>query len=76
MPLSKTYSAGLASGFYAVQAVFARDYPVVQAYVLIVAVLFVLVNLCVDLLQARIDPRARLALKQSAAQDRRGGAHV
>ena len=63
-------------GFYAVQAVFARDYPVVQAYVLIVAVLFVLVNLCVDLLQARIDPRARLALEQSAAQDRRGGAHV
>ena len=59
-------------GFYAVQAVFARDYPVVQAYVLIVAVLFVLVNLCVDLLQARIDPRARLALEQSAAQDRRG----
>ena len=57
-------------GFYAVQAVFARDYPVVQAYVLIVAVLFVLVNLCVDLLQARIDPRARLALEQSAAQDR------
>ena len=43
---------------------------------LIVAVLFVLVNLCVDLLQARIDPRARLALEQSAAQDRRGGAHV
>ena len=59
-------------GFYAVQAVFARDYPVVQAYVLIVAVLFVLVNLCVDLLQARIDPRARLALEQSAVQDRRG----
>ena len=58
-------------GFYAVQAVFARDYPVVQAYVLIVAVLFVLVNLCVDLLQARIDPRARLALEQSAVQDRR-----
>ena len=55
-------------GFYAVQAV--------QAYVLIVAVLFVLVNLCVDLLQARIDPRARLALEQSAAQNRRGGARV
>ena len=63
-------------GFYAVQAVFARDYPVVQAYVLIVAVLFVLVNLCADLLQARIDPRVRLALGQSAVRDRRGGAHV
>lgn len=32
-------------GAYAVQAVFARDYPVVQGYVLIMAVFFVLVNL-------------------------------
>lgn len=54
-------------GSYAVQAVFARDYPVVQGYVLIVAVLFVLVNLCVDLLQVRIDPRARLALRKAGS---------
>lgn len=38
-----------------------RDYPVVQATVLIIAVLFVLVNLVVDLLYRVIDPRTRTA---------------
>ena len=38
-----------------------RDYPVVQSSVLIIAVLFVLVNLAVDLLYLLIDPRTRAA---------------
>jgi peptide/nickel transport system permease protein len=38
-----------------------RDYPVVQATVLVIAVLFVLVNLVVDLLYRVIDPRTRQA---------------
>jgi peptide/nickel transport system permease protein len=38
-----------------------RDYPVVQSAVLVIAVLFVLVNLAVDLLYAVIDPRTRAA---------------
>ena len=38
-----------------------RDYPVVQSAVLVIAVLFVLVNLVVDLLYAVIDPRTRAA---------------
>lgn len=62
-------------GAYAVQAVFARDYPVVQGYVLIMAVLFVLVNLCVDLVQMRIDPRARVALEQAKRVGRGGARH-
>jgi peptide/nickel transport system permease protein len=36
-----------------------RDYPVVQATVLIIAALFVLVNLVVDLLYRVLDPRTR-----------------
>lgn len=36
-----------------------RDYPVVQACVLVIAVLFVVVNLAVDLLYRVIDPRTR-----------------
>ncbi|WP_331772392.1 ABC transporter permease (plasmid) [Embleya sp. NBC_00888] len=36
-----------------------RDYPVVQGTVLVIAVLFVLVNLLVDLLYRAIDPRTR-----------------
>ncbi len=38
-----------------------RDYPVVQSRVLVIAVLFVLVNLAVDLLYHAIDPRTRAA---------------
>ena len=38
-----------------------RDYPVVQACVLVIAVLFVVVNLAVDLLYRVIDPRTRAA---------------
>ncbi|MBB4375159.1 peptide/nickel transport system permease protein [Bradyrhizobium sp. cir1] len=42
-----------------VEAVFARDYPVVQAGVLITSILFVLSNLLVDLSYSIIDPRIR-----------------
>ena len=42
-----------------VQAIFARDYPVVQMCVLIASSLFVFVNLFVDILYAYIDPRIR-----------------
>jgi peptide/nickel transport system permease protein len=37
-----------------------REYAVVQSTVLVIAALFVLVNLLVDLLYARLDPRVRL----------------
>ncbi|WP_376095682.1 ABC transporter permease [Roseomonas sp. CCTCC AB2023176] len=40
-----------------VDAIFARDYPVVQGVMLFVAVLYVLVNLAVDLLYPVFDPR-------------------
>ncbi|MDR7521586.1 MAG: ABC transporter permease [Armatimonadota bacterium] len=48
-------------GRLALQAIFQRDYPVVQGVVLVVALLFVLTNLVVDLLYAWIDPRIRYA---------------
>lgn len=38
-----------------------REYAVVQSTVLVIATMFVLVNLAVDLLYARIDPRVRLS---------------
>jgi peptide/nickel transport system permease protein len=40
-------------------AIFQRDYPVLQASVLFLAVVFLVVNLLVDLLYARLDPRIR-----------------
>ena len=47
-------------GRLAVEAASARDYPVVQAVVLVVAASFVLSNLAVDLVCRRLDPRVEL----------------
>ena len=42
-------------------SVAARDYPVIQGAVLLMAVLFLVINLVVDLLYAVVDPRIRLS---------------
>ncbi|WP_442931093.1 ABC transporter permease [Mycolicibacterium sp. 120320] len=42
-------------------SVAARDYPVIQGAVLLIAVLFLLINLIVDVLYAVVDPRIRLS---------------
>lgn len=42
------------------EAILSRDYPTVQASVLILASAFVLVNLCVDLMYRLLNPRIRL----------------
>ncbi|WP_102224797.1 ABC transporter permease [Acidimangrovimonas sediminis] len=46
-------------GKLTVDAIFARDYPVVQGAVLLTAALFVLVNLLTDMVYALVDPRLR-----------------
>ena len=46
-------------GAYAVKAVIASDYAAVQGFVLMMAVLFILLNLGVDLVAAAMDPRVR-----------------
>ena len=46
-------------GRLVVDAVFARDYPLVQGVVLLIAVGYILSNLAVDLLYGVIDPRIR-----------------
>jgi peptide/nickel transport system permease protein len=50
---------GLGNQLY--YAIIARDIPTVQAAVLLIALIFVLVNLAVDLLNAYLDPRIRAA---------------
>ena len=47
-------------GKMAADAVTARDYNLMQAYVVWMAVIFVLVNLIVDILYRYLDPRIRL----------------
>jgi peptide/nickel transport system permease protein len=44
-----------------VEAVNARDYPIVEGVVLVISVLFVALNLVIDLLYAVLDPRVRAA---------------
>ncbi|MGD9123764.1 MAG: ABC transporter permease, partial [Desulfarculaceae bacterium] len=46
-------------GVLAVKAIADRDYPVIQAYVLLVALCFTLINLAVDLGYLFLDPRVR-----------------
>ena len=38
----------------------ARDFPLLQGAVLLIAVVFLIVNLLVDLLYAKVDPRIEL----------------
>lgn len=46
-------------GNYIYNAIQSRDYPVIQSGILIVATIFVVINLIVDLLYAAVDPRIK-----------------
>ncbi len=52
-------------GSYLVQAIQAKDIPVVQSVVLLIAVMYVAVNLVVDLVYGLLDPRIRLGWVRS-----------
>ncbi|MBW2148717.1 MAG: ABC transporter permease [Deltaproteobacteria bacterium] len=57
--LTETVFAWPGIGWLMIDAIWSRDYPVVQGCILMVAVSFVLINLFTDLLYAFIDPRIR-----------------
>jgi len=57
--LTETIFAWPGVGKYLYDAISIRDYPVIQSGILIIASIFVLVNLIVDLLYSSIDPRIR-----------------
>ena len=52
---------GLGNQLY--YAIAARDVPVVQGAVLLIALVFVLVNLVIDILNAFLDPRVRAVVR-------------
>lgn len=52
-------------GSLAIQAIFARDYPVTLAIVVLFTLLYTGINLVVDLLYALVDPRIRLGRARS-----------
>jgi ABC-type dipeptide/oligopeptide/nickel transport system permease component len=53
-------------GRFTLDAILKRDLPAIQGAVLVMAVSFMTVNLLVDLLYARVDPRVKLARGGSA----------
>jgi len=58
--ITETIFAWPGVGRLSVQAIYNRDYPVVQAAVFLLATTFVLVNLLVDVVYTYLDPRIRL----------------
>jgi peptide/nickel transport system permease protein len=58
--ITETIFAWPGVGRLSVQAIYNRDYPLVQAAVFVLATIFVLVNLVVDLLYTYLDPRIRI----------------
>ena len=51
-------------GKLAVDAINMRDYPLIQAYVMWMAIIYVFVNLAADLLYHHLDPRIRLGVNR------------
>ena len=59
--LTETVFALPGVGKFLIESIFARDYPVVQGFTLVIAFIFVFVNLIVDASYAFLDPRIRLS---------------
>jgi peptide/nickel transport system permease protein len=59
--LTETVFAWPGVGRWLAEAIFNRDYPVLQGGILFLAVVFVLVNLVVDISYALVNPRIRLS---------------
>jgi peptide/nickel transport system permease protein len=57
--VTETVFAWPGIGRLAIQSIYNRDYPVVQSTVFIAAVLFIAINLVLDILYGVLDPRAR-----------------
>lgn len=52
-------------GKMAVDAITMRDYPVIQAYVIWMAVIYVMVNLITDIIYCYLDPRIRIGQEEA-----------
>jgi ABC-type dipeptide/oligopeptide/nickel transport system permease component len=59
--ITETIFAWPGVGRFALQAVYNRDFPVVQATVFLVAIIFLAINFLMDVLYTWLDPRIRLA---------------
>jgi ABC-type dipeptide/oligopeptide/nickel transport system permease component len=58
--ITETVFAYPGMGLLAIQAIHGRDYPVIQAFVLMVAIVIIALNLLVDLAYFWLDPRIKI----------------
>lgn len=58
--ITETIFAWPGVGRLVIQAIYAKDIPLVQAAVMVIAAFFVIINLVVDILYTTLDPRIRL----------------
>ena len=59
--LTETVFAFDGIGRYLFQAISGRDYPVLQGFILFIALIYALINLLVDVMYGVIDPRVRVS---------------
>lgn len=59
--LTETIFSWPGIGRWLVDAIYARDYPIVQGVTIFIAIIFVFVNLMVDVLYAWVDPRIKFS---------------
>jgi peptide/nickel transport system permease protein len=57
--VTETVFAWPGIGRLAIQSIYNRDYPVVQCTVFLAAVLFIVINFCIDFVYGLLDPRVR-----------------
>ncbi len=62
--LTETVFSWPGIGNYTVECILKSDFPVVQGVVLLIACIFVLINLVVDVIYAFIDPRIKFSKKE------------
>jgi len=58
--LTETVFAFAGVGQFLADAIFRRDFPVLQGFILFIAILYALINLIVDISYSLIDPRVRV----------------
>ncbi|MCD7772863.1 MAG: ABC transporter permease, partial [Ruminococcus sp.] len=63
--LTETVFAWPGIGSYTVECINKSDFPVIQAVVLIIATIFVFMNLIVDIIYAFLDPRIKYGRKEA-----------
>jgi len=64
--LTETVFSWPGIGKYTVDCVLKSDFPVVQGVVLLVAVIFVIINLIVDIIYAYLDPRIKYGTREES----------